>query len=175
MLEIYYVERAERPWDMSNVAKAEAQKARDKARAAALYDRLADMKPADWSFNEWTDKAGVNSSFFTNMKKGSAPSVFNLEAILRPLDLTLSEFFGANNPARMTLANEEVLWPVLGGMLGEALGREPTESQLRVIASALPRVLELVAKLPAIHDSPDALREVGRSAIDPALAARNAA
>jgi transcriptional regulator with XRE-family HTH domain len=64
------------------------------ARAKALYERLsAVQRPKGLSNNEWAARAGVNTSFFTNLKNGSEPSVGNLRAVLEVVGASLPEFF----------------------------------------------------------------------------------
>lgn len=63
-------------------------------RARALYERLMALpRDKDLSNNEWTRRAKVNTSFFTNLKNGSEPSVGNLRAILEVVGVSLPEFF----------------------------------------------------------------------------------
>lgn len=62
--------------------------------ARGIYDRLMAL-PRDegLSNNEWAKKAGVNTSFFTNLRNGSDPSVNNLRSVLSVLNYSLPEFF----------------------------------------------------------------------------------
>lgn len=72
------------------------------ARARELYDRLMSLpRPDGISNNEWTTRAGVNMSFFTNLKNGSEPSVGNLRAVLEVIDISLPEFFAGEANGRL--------------------------------------------------------------------------
>lgn len=72
--------------------KAEAER-----RAREIYERLMSIRPEGLSNNQWTAKAGVSTSFFTNMqgttKAASEPSIGNLRAVLKVAGSTLPEFF----------------------------------------------------------------------------------
>lgn len=74
------------------------KKASAEQRALSIHDRLLDLKPQDLTERQWALKAGVSSSFFTNLrgngiKPPSEPSLTNLAAVLRVIDVTLPEFF----------------------------------------------------------------------------------
>jgi len=68
---------------------------RSSASAALIYQALQKIRPGAMSFNEWARQAGVSTSFFTNLKNGSDPSVNNLRQVLAVIGCKLSQFFAA--------------------------------------------------------------------------------
>lgn len=97
MLEIYQMATACVPCDIFPMAIKPDKKADAERRARAIYERLMQVRPAELSNNQWTTKAGVSTSFFTNLqgnnKPASEPSIGNLRAVVNAAGLTLSEFF----------------------------------------------------------------------------------
>lgn len=97
MLEIYQMASARPPCDIFPMAANPDKKAEAERRARAIYERLMKVRPADLSNNQWTAKAGVSTSFFTNLqgnnKPASEPSIGNLRAVVTAAGLSLSEFF----------------------------------------------------------------------------------
>lgn len=72
-------------------------------RAREIYEKLMKLpRPDALSNNEWAKRAGVNTSFFTNLRNGSQPGVVNLEAVLRVVDISLPEFFLGNGVGQLT-------------------------------------------------------------------------
>jgi hypothetical protein len=112
-------------------------------RAKAIYDRLMALpRPEGMSNNEWAKKAMVNTSFFTNVRNGSEPSVGNLQAVLRAVDVTLPEFFlhdaKGRLVARPTQAElEAAIRAVLPGL------PKDQDRQAEYLAEAVGAVLEL--------------------------------
>lgn len=125
------------------------------ARARAIYDRLMKIRrPEDLSNNEWAKRAGVNTSFFTNLKKGSEPSVGNLRAILEVVGVTLPEFFlnealSRLIPAPSPRALEQAILDALPG-----LPRRP-ERRAEYLAATVLRILRLPDSLQANPAMPE--------------------
>lgn len=118
-------------------------------RARLLYERLMRLpRPADLSNNEWAKRAGVNTSFFTNLRNGSEPSVGNLSAVLETVGVTLPEFFVGNSKeptARLPdqQALSEAIFLALPGL------PENPERQAEYLAEVVLGVLALPKELEA--------------------------
>lgn len=100
-------------WNMAVMAgnKRSTKKAESEERAKALYLRLMDLPRSDdiLSNNKWTAKAGVSTSFFTNLqgkpdKAASEPSVGNLRLILEAAGTSIPEFFSSEAQGRLVPA-----------------------------------------------------------------------
>ncbi|MFD1951353.1 hypothetical protein ACFSGX_11320 [Sphingomonas arantia] len=111
------------------------------------------IRPASMPSNsEWTARSGVNSSFFTNVKNGSEPSVGNLRAVLEAIDITLPEFLLHEARGRlMKVPSQEALARAIQDVL-PGLPRRP-EKRAAYLAEALISVLALPASLEAIPDT----------------------
>jgi|GEM_PF-3157913 len=59
----------------------------------ALLDCLEAVKPDDLSINAWLKQAGVGSSFFTNLRKGSEPGIYKIERLIEITGVKLSTFW----------------------------------------------------------------------------------
>ena len=119
-------------------------------RARAIYDRLM-VIPRDQALsnNEWARKAGVNTSFFTNLKKGSEPSVGNLRAILNVVGVSLPEFFADEADGRLipapTIQELDSLFRQILPQLPKRLDRRS-----EFLAEAVQHGLALPRMLPSI-------------------------
>jgi transcriptional regulator with XRE-family HTH domain len=143
VLEIYQVANWLSSWDISNMPRQTAKRISASERAKAIYDRLAELpRPENMSNNEWATRAGVNTSFFTNLRKGSEPSVGNLRSVLAVIGVSLPEFFCEEAEGRLILMpNEEALVQALQDSL-PGLPRRP-ERRAEYLAEVVLRVLEL--------------------------------
>lgn len=130
------------------------KKLESEARARELYERLSGLKWPDMSFNEWCTKAGVNTSFFTNMRNGSEPTVGNLRSILEVVGTTLPEFFAHEAQGRLVVIPSE---QALEEAFDEVLPELPrgTERRKKYLAEA---VLALLAP----RHNEDAIEETRR-------------
>ena len=118
---------------------------RSALRAQAIYDRLMALRPADVSNNMWAKQAGVNTSFFTNLKKGSEPSVGNMRAILKAVGLTLPEFFASEANGRLIpRPTQEQLEAAIRAVM-PGLPRNP-DKRVKYLAGAVSAVLALQEK-----------------------------
>ncbi|MGE0178958.1 MAG: helix-turn-helix transcriptional regulator [Sphingomonas sp.] len=67
------------------------------------YDALASLKPDDLSFNAWAVKAGVNRSFFVNLKAHDNPSSETLARLLEAIGVSEAQYVAARYPDRRVL------------------------------------------------------------------------
>ncbi len=58
----------------------------------ALYEQLMALKPAGLTENAWAVNAGVNRSFFQDLKRGKIPRTDTLERVVGAIGLTLAQF-----------------------------------------------------------------------------------
>ena len=65
----------------------------DNAAKSNLYDDLMLLLPKDWTENRWTSEAGVNRSFFQDLRKGKEPKTSTLEKLLAAVDMPPAEFY----------------------------------------------------------------------------------
>jgi hypothetical protein len=127
----------------------EERKAGTTARAKSLYERLMALpRPEGLSNNEWAKRAGVNTSFFTNVRNGSEPSVGNLRSVLEAIGVTLPEFFLDEAPECVVLAPSE---RELTEALRDALPGLPRSPERR--AEYLAEVVLSVLALPKHHSA----------------------
>lgn len=106
-------------WNMAVMPgnKRSSKKSESEERAKALYLRLMDLPRRDDipSNNKWTAKAGVSTSFFTNLqgkpaqgdkaaKAPSEPSIGNLRLILEAAGTSIPEFFASEAKGRLVPA-----------------------------------------------------------------------
>ena len=112
--------------------------------ANAIYERLMKLRRTeDMSNNEWAKRAGVNTSFFTNLRKGSDPSIGNLRAVLAVAGVSLPEFFLDEASGRLILPPDV---SALGGALADAISSMPRRADRR--ASYLAEILSGILALP---------------------------
>lgn len=80
---------AARLWDLSNMPDT------DSMRGPALYEALMAIKPADLAETEWAEEAGVNRSFFSNLKsKNTSPRSDTLRKLLTFVGKTTADLPG---------------------------------------------------------------------------------
>jgi hypothetical protein len=60
---------------------------------SALLTHLAVRQPGDMSIAQWLQAADVNSSYFTDLRKGVEPSIYKVERLAAVAGLRLSEFW----------------------------------------------------------------------------------
>lgn len=156
-----------RRWDMSQaMASNPDKKAAAEKRAVAIYRGLMALpRPSDIaSNNAWTEKAGVSSSFFTNMqgiaKAASEPSIGNLRAVLEAAGSSLPEFFLHEAQGRVVRRPSE---QEIALAIAEAWDELPKKQSERpgYLAKAVRDILALPPSLPATRASEDRLSEDG--------------
>lgn len=116
-------------------------------RAREIYDRLMALpRPEDMSNNTWAAKAGVNTSFFTNLRNGSEPSIGNLRKVLEAVDASLPEFFLSEAAGRlMPAVSREELEKALSEALLDAPKR--ADKRARYLAEVVLQILQLPGDL----------------------------
>lgn len=72
----------------------------DNAGNPALYDKLMALKPAHLTENGWTVQAGVNRSFFQDLKRGKTPRTDTLERVVGAIGLSMAQFHALNAGAQ---------------------------------------------------------------------------
>lgn len=135
------------------------KKALSEARAIALAERLVALKPDDLSERQWCIKAGLSTSFFSNLrgtptKRPSEPSIGNLQDILEAAGSSLVEFYGAPLPSPW-LPKPETLNEMLTGAAHTAPEILSTPDGILALSHALFGSLELLAEMPSKEDSED--------------------
>lgn len=153
----------------NNDKKADAER-----RAKALYERLMQIRPEGLSNNQWTAKAGVSTSFFTNMqgrnKPASEPSIGNLRLVLKAIGMTLPEFFLDEAPGQyVRLPTKRALERVLAEALDE-LPSQP-DRHPEYVAEAVLRVLAPLGRRDSNEDGDSIEAEADRAADAPTRAA----
>jgi hypothetical protein len=88
-LEIYQIAIGNLSWENHGMEESRKRQRRQES-AARIYGKLCRLKPDDLSFADWTKRAELNTSFFTNLKNGSDPSVTNLHSALDVIGVTPS-------------------------------------------------------------------------------------
>ncbi|HET7255587.1 MAG TPA: hypothetical protein VFJ46_17660 [Xanthobacteraceae bacterium] len=148
MLEIYQIASDRGAWDISYVPSNPGKKEQAKASAKEIARRLQVLeKPlAIDSEREWVRVAGVSSSFFTNLRNGSDPSVNNLRLILEAAGSSLPEFF--RDEARTPLVQVPSK-QALEQAIFEALDELPARPGRR--AEYLAEVVQQLLALPPGH------------------------
>lgn len=144
MLEIYQIAVRHRPrLSLAEMTDRGSKKEESEKRARILYARLLRLKPRDLSERQWTIKAGVSSSFFTNLRdKAAEPSVGNLRAVLEAVGSSLPEFFAAESGGRLyAVPSEQELETVFDAVL-PGLPAE-RDRQAAYLASSVAGVLGL--------------------------------
>lgn len=133
-------------WDMSSVMSRAAKKAESEQRAVRLYAMLMALKPANLTERQWTKKAGVSGSFFTNLKGGSEPSIGLLRQVLNAVGVSLPEFFVQEAEGRLVQApNEQELAAAIERVLpGLPLA---ADKRAEFLASTVSGVLRLPASM----------------------------
>jgi len=155
--------------DISNVANPK-KKAAAEARAKAIYARLMRLKQPAMSNNDWTKKAGVSTSFFTNMqgikKAASEPSIGNLRLVLEAAGSSLPEFFIAEAKGRVVPTPTR---PALIEAFREALPQLPRSADTRAeyLAEVVERILVLPSDLIAMPANEDDPEEAARGEVSP--------
>lgn len=116
-------------------------------RAREIYERLMRLpRPTDISNNTWAAEAGVNTSFFTNLRNGSEPSIGNLRKVLEVVDVSLPEFFLSEADGRLIPAvSKETLETALLEALPDAPRR--LDKRARFLAEVVSQILQLPADL----------------------------
>jgi hypothetical protein len=161
MLGINEIAGFSRVWDIPNMATTPEKKERAQASALAIAKKLANFPPGP-SERQWTIDAGVNNSWFSNLrgtptKPPSDPSIDSLRAILDARGVTLAEFFldeaqgrVARIPNRQAL--ERAILDALPQLPGKSLARAQYLVQVVAGVLALPPDREAI---PAAQDSED--------------------
>jgi hypothetical protein len=146
---MYEIGSARALWDMANMAKSPAKKGESERRALELAARLEEIRPDDLTERQWCIKAGVSSSFFSNLrgtptKQPSEPSIGNLRLVLETAGTTLPEFFVAESRGRVVRVPSRL---GLERAFAEALPGLPRAPDRR--AEYLVQVVADVLELPA--------------------------
>lgn len=143
-------------WDISHMVVRPEKKAESEKRAKEIYRRLMAMHPLDppMSNNAWAGKAGVNTSFFTNLgagkKPASEPSIGNLRAVLEAAGSSIPEFFLKEARGRLVRAPSA---QALESAIRDALPGLPRSADTRpgYLAEVVLNVLGLPSNRPAIQ------------------------
>jgi hypothetical protein len=127
--------------DKKNLAEASARGIAARFRALGLPERFR-------SERQWVEKAGVSSSFFTNLrgsetKAPSDPSVGNLRLVLEAGGSSIPEFFADEAQGRLVSPPTR---PELEAALRDALDALPARKERR--AEYLASVVESLLRLP---------------------------
>jgi hypothetical protein len=159
MLGINEMARYKRLWDIPYMASRPDKKESAQRSALTIAERLEDVKPSDLSERQWTQKAGVSPSFFSNLrgtptKPPSDPSVDQLRQVLRVVRVSLAEFFlpeadGALARAPSRRAVEQAIADALPSLPSKAADRA------RYLAEVVAGVLALPSGLQATPDAED--------------------
>lgn len=81
-------------------------------RGQTLYDRLMALKPADLTETDWAERAGVNRSFFSNLKgKNTSPRADTLRRMLAYVDRNEADLYGQD---RSPMTSARVTRPEAG-------------------------------------------------------------
>lgn len=160
-LEIYQIAAAATPWNIFPMANPD-KKAEAERRARDTYQRLMVLKESvkpEMSNNEWTKKAGVSTSFFTNMqgntKPASEPTVGNLRAVLAVMGVSLPEFFLAEAKGRLApVPTQQVLERALADAWAGKMPRTQA-GRISYLASVVRQLLQLPAPLPTTAGAND--------------------
>lgn len=161
------------PWNIFPMASNPEKKAEAEKRAQEICRRLLalrDEREPNLSNNDWTKRAGVSTSFFTNMqgkrKPASEPSIGNLRAVLEAIGSSLPEFFAGEAEGRLVHPPTQ---PALEQALADAWDELPRQQVARVayLASTVRKLLELPERRAATADSPDDGGQGGREEASP--------
>lgn len=151
VLGMYEIGSASALWDMPHMAKSPGKKVDSERRALELAVRLEELRPHDLTERQWCIKAGVSSSFFSNLrgtptKAPSEPSIGNLRLILETAGTSLPEFFVAESRGRVIRTPSR---RALERAFAEALPGLPRAPDRRAqyLVQAVADVLELPAGL----------------------------
>lgn len=170
MMEIYQIAQPIPLWDIPGMAARAGKKKDAERRAQAMYGRLMALKPDDLSERQWLIQAGVSSSFFTNLKAGSEPSVGNLRLVLEAIGLTLPEFFAAEAKGRLAeVPSEQALASLIDRLLPRLPSVEP-DKRSEFLASTLLGVFGLPATMRASAANDYSPAEAGHEATAPSPA-----
>jgi hypothetical protein len=113
------------------------------------------------SNNTWAAQAGVNTSFFTNLRNGSEPSIGNLRKVLEVVDASLPEFFLSEAEGRLVPAvSKEALETALSEALPEAPKR--ADKRARYLAEVVSHILQLPGDLHSTEPGQENQPEVDR-------------
>lgn len=163
------------PWNNFPMAANLDKKAAAERRAKELYRRLMKLRDCvqpELSNNEWTRKAGVSTSFFTNMqgvrKSASEPTVGNLRLVLEAIGVSLPEFFVNESGGRlMVRPSEQALTRAfVDALTGDGLPRK-RDAQAAYLASTVLKLLALPEDRPAIQKTEDDGEVVGSATTGP--------
>lgn len=130
-------------------------------RAKEIYERLMALpRPEQLSNNEWAARAGVNTSFFTNLRRGSEPSVGNLRSVLEVVGISLPEFFLFEAQGRLVPApaHEDLIEAFLLALPG--LPRRQ-DRRAEYLSQVVQDVLALPRNLRATHSIEETSQEGG--------------
>lgn len=149
-------------WKYAGMAKQPPQ-AGIGARIDAMLRRI---KPPQLSERAWLIEAGVNTSFFTDLRtKGSVPSIDKVERLARVAGLSLAEFVSGDDPGGAVSAAQ------LQHAIADAfpLPPLPTDRQAAYLADI---VLELLGLPPTAPTSPASAAIAGKAGRAKAAPAR---
>ena len=130
------------------------------AHLMAMFERV---RPEGMSWRQWCEAARVNTSFFTDLRKGREPGIDKIERLAAAAGFTLAEFLGESERTRAAL-DPDALIIVLSELFRRPGPGEPDDPLLQARAEALAHVLQLLARNPAIAESPASLRVAAQSA-----------
>lgn len=80
----------------------------DDLRGSALYDRLMALKPSELVETDWAEQAGVNRSFFSNLKgKNTSPRADTLRKVLAHIGRNEADLYGQDRSTEVARARPE--------------------------------------------------------------------
>jgi phage repressor protein C with HTH and peptisase S24 domain len=74
--------------------------------AISHFDALQAVKPQGLTFNAWATRAGVNRSFFANLRNHDNPNAKSLEKLLETIGVSPAQYDAARHPERRTVRSE---------------------------------------------------------------------
>lgn len=160
------------------MAAAPEKKKDSQRQAKAIYLRLMELpRPSHIdSNNSWTSKAGVSTSFFTNLqgsekKPASEPSIGNLRRVLEAVGSSVPEFFLEEARGRLVRApTRQAIEQALSAAMAHLPKRR--DAQVAFLATVVLRALGLPDRTLAIAQDEN---QADRAEAPPARAATNRA
>lgn len=114
-------------WELSNMAEG------NDLRGVALYNQLMQFRPDGLAETEWAEAAGVNRSFFSNLKaKSTSPRADTLRKVLRYVGRTEGDLSAGSDPESDRETDPQALE---ARQAGKARSIEPDQPRIRSVGS----------------------------------------